>query len=113
MPTLHIHGAELHYDDVGHGPETIVFIHGLMLASESYAAQREAFCDRYRVITFDLRGQGRSANTRERLDLDSLAEDTVALVNLLGRTGHAVMIERAAEFNLHFGAFIRRAGATA
>jgi len=84
MPTLHIHGAELHYDDVGHGPETIVFIHGLMLASESYAAQREAFRDRYRVITFDLRGQGRSAKTPERLDLDSLAEDTVALANELG-----------------------------
>jgi 3-oxoadipate enol-lactonase len=84
VPTLIINDAELHYDDTGPGPETIVFIHGLMLASESYAAQREAFRDRYRVITFDLRGQGRSEKTAERLDLDSLAEDTVALVARLG-----------------------------
>jgi 3-oxoadipate enol-lactonase len=84
MPTLDIHGAKLHYDDVGNGPETIVFIHGLMLASESYAAQRDAFRSRYRVITFDLRGQGRSSKTFDRLDLDSLAEDTVALVAQLG-----------------------------
>lgn len=83
MPTLEIHGAALHYDDVGDGPETIVFIHGLMLASESYAAQREAFRDKYRVITFDLRGQGRSEKTLERLDLDSLAEDTVSLIERL------------------------------
>lgn len=91
MPTLPIRGAELHYDDVGHGSETIVFIHGLMLASESYAAQRDAFRDRYRVITFDLRGQGRSSKTPDRLDLDSLAEDTVALAEQLGlNTVHLV-----------------------
>lgn len=84
MPTQLVHGAQLHYDDVGHGPETVVFIHGLMLASESYDAQRDAFRDRYRVITFDLRGQGRSEKTSDRLDLDSLAEDTVTLVQRLG-----------------------------
>ncbi len=83
MPKLNIHDAELHYDDTGSGAETIVFIHGLMLASESYAAQREAFRDRYRVITFDLRGQGQSDKTADRLDLDSLAEDTIALVERL------------------------------
>jgi pimeloyl-ACP methyl ester carboxylesterase len=84
MPTLIINDAELHYEDVGNGPQAIVFIHGLMLASESYAAQREAFRDRYRVITFDLRGQGRSEKTTDRLDLDSLAEDSVALMERLG-----------------------------
>jgi pimeloyl-ACP methyl ester carboxylesterase len=91
MPILSVNDAELHYDDVGDGSETIVFIHGLMLASESYAAQRDAFRDRYRVVTFDLRGQGRSAKTTDRLDLDSLAEDTVALVEQLGlNTVHLV-----------------------
>lgn len=80
MPILTINGAQIHYEDVGEGPETIVFIHGLMLASESYAAQVEAFKERYRVITFDLRGQGRSEKTKDRLDLDSLAEDAAVLI---------------------------------
>jgi pimeloyl-ACP methyl ester carboxylesterase len=84
MPKLSIHDAELHHDDTGSGAETIVPIHGLMLAGESCAAHREAFRARYRVITFDLRGQGRPEQTVERLDLDSLAEDTIALVQGLG-----------------------------
>jgi pimeloyl-ACP methyl ester carboxylesterase len=83
MPSITIRGARLHYEDVGSGPETIVFIHGLMLASESWEAQRAAFRDRYRVITFDLRGQGRSETPRTGLGLDALAEDTVALIEHL------------------------------
>lgn len=83
MPFITINSAHLHFEDTGEGPETIVFIHGLMLASESYEAQREAFQSRYRVVTFDLRGQGRSSKTRNGLDLDSLAADTAALIEKL------------------------------
>ena len=83
MPTLQVNGAGLHYAAHGGGLETVVFIHGLMLASESYEAQVEALKDQYRVITFDLRGQGQSEKTKDRLDLDSLAEDAVALIEKL------------------------------
>lgn len=80
MPTLNLNGANIHYDQMGDGPETIVFIHGLMLASESYDAQVEALKGRFRIVTYDLRGQGKSEKTRDRLDIDSLAEDAVALI---------------------------------
>jgi pimeloyl-ACP methyl ester carboxylesterase len=91
MPTLNVHGVELHYEDIGAGPQTIVFIHGLMLASESYEAQRDAFSATHRVITFDLRGQGRSEKTRSGLDLDTLAEDTATLIKqLVGGPCHVV-----------------------
>jgi pimeloyl-ACP methyl ester carboxylesterase len=91
MPSLTANGAELHYEDVGTGPQAIVFIHGLMLASESYAAQREAFSATHRVITFDLRGQGRSEKTRNGLDLDTLAADTAVLIEqLVGGPTHVV-----------------------
>jgi len=91
MPTSVINGAMLHHEVYGEGPETIVFIHGLMLASESYEAQVEAFKGRYRVVTYDLRGQGRSAKTNDRLDLDSLAEDADAVVETLaGGSAHIV-----------------------
>ncbi len=83
MATITINGAALKYDTYGNGPETILFIHGLMLASESWEAQVAAFKDRYRVITYDLRGQGQSEKTAARLDLDSLAEDAAALIDLL------------------------------
>jgi pimeloyl-ACP methyl ester carboxylesterase len=91
MPTLIANGAELHYEAVGTGAQTIVFIHGLMLASESYEAQRMAFSTTHRVITFDLRGQGRSEKTRTGLDLDTLAADTAVLIQrLVGGPCHVV-----------------------
>jgi pimeloyl-ACP methyl ester carboxylesterase len=83
MPTLALNGARLHYDLHGDGPETLVFIHGLMLASGSWHHQVEAFADRYRVLTFDLRGQGRSEMTPDGLDLDNLAADAAALIGAL------------------------------
>ena len=83
MPSISANGVELHYGDVGAGPQTIVFIHGLMLASDSFEAQRDAFKATHRVITFDLRGQGRSQKTRDGLDLDTLARDTAALIKQL------------------------------
>jgi 3-oxoadipate enol-lactonase len=91
MPTVTANGVELHYDDVGSGTEAIVFVHGLMLASESYEAQREAFSATHRVVTFDLRGQGRSQKTHDGLDLDTLAADTAALIEqLVGGPCHVV-----------------------
>lgn len=83
MPSIAINGARLHYEVTGDGRDTILFIHGLMLASDSWAAQRDYFATTHRVVTYDLRGQGRSEHTRDRLDLDSLAEDAAALIEAL------------------------------
>jgi 3-oxoadipate enol-lactonase len=85
MPVVPANGARLYYDDVGKGPQTILFIHGLMLASESFEAQRKAFSPTHRVVTFDLRGQGQSEKTPHGLDLDTLAADTAALIEQLVR----------------------------
>lgn len=83
MPDIRIGGVRLHYDIHGDGPATIVFVHGLMLASESWGAQVAAFSATHRVVTFDLRGQGRSAHIAAGLDLDNLAADTVELIRAL------------------------------
>lgn len=85
MPYIQINGANLFYEEAGAGPETILFIHGLMLDSESWAVQRDFFARTHRVITFDLRGQGKSDKTRDRLDLDSLAQDSAAIIEQLGQ----------------------------
>lgn len=83
MPILPIRDTRLQVDTFGDGPQTVVFVHGLMLASDSWHGQVAALSSRYRVITFDLRGQGRSDKPRTGLDLDSLAADTVALIETL------------------------------
>jgi pimeloyl-ACP methyl ester carboxylesterase len=84
MAFLTLNGAEAHVCDSGGDGEPILFIHGLMLASESWDAQVAAFRPTHRVVVYDLRGQGRSARTRDRLDLDALAEDAAALIERLG-----------------------------
>lgn len=91
MPTLTPNGATLHYDVTGSGPETLVFLHGLMLTSPSWHYQVERFRATHRVITFDLRGQGLSDKPRDGLDLDTLAEDAAGLIRHLAPEGAHVV----------------------
>jgi pimeloyl-ACP methyl ester carboxylesterase len=105
MPDITIRGARLHYQETGTGPETILFIHGLMLANESWEAQRDHFAQGYRVITYDLRGQGRSEHSRGGLDLDSLAEDAAELLRRLAPEGaHVVGFSMGSFIALRLGA---------
>lgn len=84
MPDIRIGGTRLHFNIHGSGSETIVFVHGLMLASESWEAQVAHFSTSHRVVTFDLRGQGRSEHVESGLDLDNLAADAIELIWTLG-----------------------------
>src|SRR5262249_52496727 len=49
-----------------------------------FEAQVAALRDRYRCVTFDLRGHGRSELTTGGYDMDTLADDAVALIERLG-----------------------------
>jgi 3-oxoadipate enol-lactonase len=83
MPHIRVHGAQLYYEEHGAGDDTLFFSHGLLWSGEMFREQVAALKGRYRVITFDHRGQGRSERTRERLDMDSLAEDAAELIRQL------------------------------
>lgn len=83
MPKLTVNGATLWYDDQGTGEETIVFSHGLLWDGRMFEAQVAALSGRYRCITFDFRGQGRSEVTRGGYDMDTLADDAAALIGVL------------------------------
>jgi len=84
MPHLTVNGVNLYYEEHGTGPETIVFAHGLLWSGRMFDAQVAALRDRYRCITFDFRGQGQSAVTKDGYDMDTLAEDAAALIHALG-----------------------------
>jgi pimeloyl-ACP methyl ester carboxylesterase len=84
MPTRVINGAELHYEERGSGPETIVFSHGLLMSGDMFREQVEALSDRYRCVSYDHRGQARSAVTETGYDMDSLTADAAALISELG-----------------------------
>jgi len=84
MPTRVINGARIHYEEAGSGPETIVFSHGLLMNGEMFSEQVKSLSARYRCISYDHRGQGRSEVTESGYDMDSLAADAAALISELG-----------------------------
>jgi len=84
MPRIRVNGVELHYDSTGSGPEAIVLSHGLLFSGEMFHEQVHHFADRYRVITYDHRGQGLSEVTAAGYGMDNLALDASELVETLG-----------------------------
>ena len=84
MPTLHANGATLWYEAHGAGPETVVFAHGLLWSGRMFDAQVAGLSGRFRCVTFDFRGQGRSEVTADGYDMDTLSDDAAALIEALG-----------------------------
>jgi 3-oxoadipate enol-lactonase len=83
MPRITINGADLFYETQGSGPETIVFAHGLLWSGRMFDHQVGALKNRFRCITFDFRGQGKSGVTKTGYDMDSLTEDAAGLIEAL------------------------------
>jgi pimeloyl-ACP methyl ester carboxylesterase len=55
-----VDGARVHWTSTGSGP-AIIFVHGWTCDESSWQGQVPAFSQRYRVITLDLPGHGKSA----------------------------------------------------
>jgi len=92
MPTVDINGVSLFYHDEGQG-EPVLLVHGFPLSSEMYQPQRAALSARFRVITPDLRGFGRSDARdvlHDDMSLDVYADDLAALLDYLG-VGQAIV----------------------
>lgn len=81
-----VNGTELHVQDVGpRDAPALLFCHSLFFDADMFAAQVERFSGEYRVVSYDSRGQGRSAAaTLEEQGMDTLAEDAAALIEQLG-----------------------------
>jgi pimeloyl-ACP methyl ester carboxylesterase len=85
----------LNYTVTGEGPRTVVFTHGLAASGAIWAAQVPAPAGRYRVITWDLRGHGRSAPDPGPCTLSDLAGDLRAVLDA-SDTERAVIVGHSA-----------------
>jgi pimeloyl-ACP methyl ester carboxylesterase len=83
MPRITVNGCQYYYEDVGSGPETIVFGHGFLVTHRVWEHQIEALRDRYRCVAFDWRGQGWSDVTKDGYGVLELCEDVIQLVEQL------------------------------
>ncbi|WP_425326051.1 alpha/beta fold hydrolase [Neobacillus mesonae] len=82
MPMLPDVGNGLYYNVKGKGIP-LVFIHPPLLTSANFKYQVEELSRKYKVITFDIRGHGRSAFSQEPITYQMIANDMKLLLDHL------------------------------
>lgn len=92
MPAVQVAGCSLQYDLLDctlpwiEQPETIVFQHGLGANGQIWRGWAPMLADRYRMLTFDMRGHGGSSHPSPDapLSLDLLVDDLFAIADAAG-----------------------------
>lgn len=82
MPFVTVNDVRLYYEEHGSGPP-LLFLHGLGSSHRDWWRQVGTFSDRYRVLTADLRGHGRSEKPSGPYSIPLFADDTAALLKEL------------------------------
>ena len=107
MATARVNGIEIDYQDTGRG-RPILLTHGHTSSRVAWNGQHETLADRYRVISWDIRGRGQTVSPDDptRYSLELTIADVRALLGHLG-------IERAVIGGLSLGGYISLAFALA
>jgi pimeloyl-ACP methyl ester carboxylesterase len=85
--TASVDGIPLHWTSAGAGPQTLMLVHGWTCDDSSWAGQVPALTGKYRVLTLDLPGHGKSG----RLEASKFSMD------LFARAVEAVRAEAGAD----------------
>lgn len=102
MSTVSAEEGTLWYDRRGSGPP-LVCLHGGWQNADSWRPQVDRFAGEYSVVTFDLRGHGRTGATGpERYSIDLFVDDLERLLDHLG-------IERPILCGISIGGMIAQA----
>jgi len=88
MPLVEVNGANVYIEDSGApagrpDAPAVVFGHGLLFSGRMYSAQVDRLKGRYRCVTIDWRGQGKSPAGPGGADMDTLTEDAAAIIESL------------------------------
>ncbi len=70
----------VHYLALGHGPKTILFVHGWACQADFWRDQVSAFADKARLLLVDLPGHGRSDKPQTEYSMDFFARAVVAVM---------------------------------
>ena len=85
MATINRDGVSIYYEDHGSGP-AVLLSHGYSATSRMWEGQVAAFKDRYRVVTWDMRGHGKSDSPDDPAAYSEAAtcDDMAAILKELG-----------------------------
>ena len=93
MPFVHAtDGTRIHYEVTGKsGATPVLMIQGLGASKNAWNLQRIAMATRFRIISFDNRGAGRSDKPEEPFTLEQMADDAIVVLDAAGiDTAHVV-----------------------
>ncbi|WP_404321699.1 alpha/beta hydrolase [Cytobacillus firmus] len=82
MPMINMNSASLYYTVKGSGTP-IVFIHPPVLTSVNFKYQLEELSKNFQIITFDIRGHGKSPYSPEPITYPLIIEDIIRLLDHL------------------------------
>jgi pimeloyl-ACP methyl ester carboxylesterase len=82
MPFITVNGCKLYFTVQGQGTP-IVFIHPPVLTHFNFEYQMKELSNYFQVVTFDIRGHGRSSFSKEPLTYPLIAEDIEHLLDHL------------------------------
>ena len=83
MPVVKVGNINMYYEIHGKG-EPLVLIHGAGLETSTVGPLIQMFTSKYKVVSIDNRGVGRTDKPDEPYSIEMMAEDTVDLLNIIG-----------------------------
>ena len=89
----------VNYNDQGEGKLPIIFIHGFPFDQSSWKLQQDYLSQYNRVITYDIRGFGKSTHSLEKISIPLLADDLIQFMD-------ALQIPKAIVCGLSMGGYI-------
>jgi len=78
--TIRINHIDIAYDECGAGDTTLLFVHGWCINKDYWEAQRNYFCNKYKVVALDLPGFGRSGKDRNEWTFEQYTDDIHAFI---------------------------------
>jgi 3-oxoadipate enol-lactonase len=102
MPHQRVNGVDLYYEFYGPDDgEPLILNNGIFMNTTSWVFQTPELARRYRVLTYDMRGQGQSEHPEGEYSLELHADDLAALMDALGLPkAHLVGTSYGGELNL-------------
>src|SRR6185436_11754820 len=76
-------GISISYDNTGSGEIPVIFIHGFPYDRTMWDPQVSALHQRYRLITYDIRGFGKTEAGAEEASISLYADDLIAFMDIL------------------------------
>lgn len=103
MPTCSVRGVELHYQWHGDPAAAVLVLNnGIMMTTASWARQLPAFARHFRVLAYDMRGQGQSSHPPGPYSMGAHADDLAALLD-------ALEVDRAHVLGISYGGEVAQA----